>query len=230
MPGANVFVELKANITEFQAKMGEARSEITKLEKHQGTTLEKVSAFGKGAMLGVAGAAVGIGGMAIDMADKQEIAQKQLEASLKASGTSWDSVKDKVKSTGDAATKYGYTQEQIDGALNVGVISTQNYGKAHDNLQVAIQLAAAKHIDLSSAMQAVDLAANGSTKALKKLGIDLPIAGGGAKAVASANSALSKAQQKVNDDMAAGADRAEASSRARRAAETVRFCVDANSS
>ncbi len=214
MSGASVFVELKANISEFSTKMGEARGEMTKLSAHSESNLSKVSAVGKGALMGVAGAAIGIGGMAIEVADKQEIAQKQLEASLKASGTSWDSVKDKVKQTGDEATKYGYTQEQIDGALNVGVISTQNYGKAHDNLKVAIDLAAAKHVDLNTAMGAVDKAAQGNTKALKQLGIDLPIAAGGAKKVASANDAVSKAQQKVNDDMAAGADRAAAGSKA----------------
>ena len=214
MAGASVFVELKMSLDKFKASMGEAKSEITKLEKHQGSTLEKVSAFGKGAMLGVAGAAVGIGGMAIEMADKQEIAQKQLEASLKASGTSWESVKDKVKQTGDEATKYGFTQEQIDSAMNLGVISTQNYGKAHDNLKVAIDLAAAKHVDLTTAMAAVDKAATGNTMALKKLGIDLPIVAGGAKKVAAANDALSKAQDQVTGDMQAGADMAAVGSKA----------------
>ena len=214
MAGASVFVELKMSLDEFKASMGEAKSEINKLEKHQGTTLDKVSAFGKGAMLGVAGAAVGIGGMAIEMADKQEIAQKQLEASLKASGTSWESVKDKVKQTGDEATKYGFTQEQIDSAMNLGVISTQNYGKAHDNLKVAIDLAAAKHVDLNTAMAAVDKAATGNTMALKKLGIDLPIVAGGAKAAAKAQDALSKAQNEMGSILAKSPDALNATSKA----------------
>ena len=219
MAGASVFVELKATITEFQAKMGEARHEITKLEQHQKGSLEKVSTFGKAALFGVAGAAVGIGGMAIEVADKQEIAQKQLEASLKAAGTSWDSVKDKVKTTGEEATKYGYTQEQVDGALNLGVISTQNYGKAHDNLKVAIELAAAKHIDLSSAMTVVDKAANGQTVALKKLGIDLPIVAGGAKATEKATTNLAKAQDAMGAILAKSPDALNANSKAHAAYE-----------
>ena len=214
MAGASVFVELKMSLDEFKASMGEAKSEINKLEKHQGTTLDKVSAFGKGAMLGVAGAAVGIGGMAIEMADKQEIKQKQLEASLKSAGIEWGKVKDQVKQAGDESTKYGFSQDQVDSALNLGVISTQNLGKAHDNLKVAIDLSKTKNIDLDTAMQAVDKAANGQTAGLKKLGIDLNISAGGAKKVASAQEALSKAQQRVNEDQAAGADYAEAGSKA----------------
>ena len=202
------------SLDEFKASMGEAKSEITKLEKHQGSTLEKVSAFGKGAMLGVAGAAVGIGGMAIDMADKQEIKQKQLEASLKSAGIEWGKVKDQVKQAGDESTKYGFSQDQVDSALNLGVISTQNLGKAHDNLKVAIDLSKTKNIDLDTAMQAVDKAANGQTVALKKLGIDLNISAGGAKKVAAANDALSKAQDQVTGDMQAGADMAAVGSKA----------------
>ena len=214
MAGASVFVELKMSLDEFKAKMGEAKSEITKLEKHQGSTLEKVSAFGKGAMLGVAGAAVGIGGMAIEMADKQEIKQKQLEASLKSAGIEWGKVKDQVKQAGEESTKYGFSQDQVDSALNLGVISTQNLGKAHDNLKVAIDLSKTKNIDLDTAMQAVDKAANGQTVALKKLGIDLNISAGGAKKVAAANDALSKAQDQVTGDMQAGADMAALGSKA----------------
>lgn len=214
MAGASVFVELKMSLDEFKASMGEAKSEINKLEKHQGTTLDKVSAFGKGAMLGVAGAAVGIGGMAIEMADKQEIKQKQLEASLKSAGIEWGKVKDQVKQAGDESTKYGFSQDQVDSALNLGVISTQNLGKAHDNLKVAIDLSKTKNIDLDTAMQAVDKAANGQTVALKKLGIDLNISAGGAKKVAAANDALSKAQDQVTGDMQAGADMAAVGSKA----------------
>jgi hypothetical protein len=215
----SVFVELKANISEFQAKMGEARSEMGKLEKKGESTSSQIGSFGKTAMMGVAGAAIGIGALSVETADKQEMAQKQLENSLKAAGQSWENSKNQVKAAGDEAVKFGYTQEQVDQALNTGVISTQNLGKAHDNLKVAIELAAAKHIDLNTAMQTVDKAANGQTVALKKLGIDLPIAAGGAKKVASANDALHKAQQNVNDILAKTPDAANAGSKAHAAYE-----------
>ena len=215
----SVFVELKANINEFQSKMGEARSEMGKLEKRGESTSTKIGAFGKTALMGVAGAAIGIGALSVETADKQEIAQKQLENSLKAAGQSWEESKNKVKAAGDEAVRFGYTQEQVDQALNTGVISTQNLGKAHENLKVAIELAAAKHIDLNTAMQTVDKAANGQTVALKKLGIDLPVAAGGALKVQKANDALHKAQQNVNDILAKTPDAANAASKAHAAYE-----------
>jgi hypothetical protein len=224
---ASVFVELKANIAEFQAKMGEARTEMTKLQKHGEGTVSQISALGKGTLVGLATAAVGIGAISIDAADREQTSQKQLQAALKASGQSWDKVKDSVKTTGDQATKYGFTQAQVDQALTTGVISTQNYSKAHDNLQVAIQLAAARHVDLNTAMQAVDKAATGQTRALKQLGIDLPITAGGAKAVQTAQDALAKAQANVNAIIAKTPDAVNPASKAHAAYEAAVAKVDA---
>ena len=224
---ASVFVELRANISEFQAKMGEARSEMTKLQKHGESTATQLGSFGKTALMGVAGAAVGVGALSVETADKQEIAQKQLENSLKAAGQSWDEVKGKVKSTGDEASKYGYTQQQVDQALTTGVNSTQNYGNAHDNLQVAIQLAAAKHIDLNTAMQTVDKAATGQTRALKQLGIDLPVSAGGALKVQQAQDALSKAQGNANAILAKSPDALNQASKAHAAYEAAVGKVEA---
>jgi ABC-type Zn2+ transport system substrate-binding protein/surface adhesin len=54
-------------------------------------------------------------------------------------------------------------------------------------------------------MSIVEKGANGMLRPLKQMGIDLPIAAGGALKVKQANDALSAAQQKVNADLAAGA-------------------------
>jgi hypothetical protein len=44
-----VFVELRANIREFSAKMGEARAEMHETEAASKTTFTKMASIGKGA-------------------------------------------------------------------------------------------------------------------------------------------------------------------------------------
>ena len=148
--------------------------------------------------MGIAGAALAVGVAAVEMGNKQEDAQASLEASLKAAGISWNSVKGNVAATGAEMTKYGFTQTQVDQALSMGVISTQNYTAAHKNLAVAVDLAAAKHISLTSAMQAVDKAAQGNVRVLKQMGIDLPVVTTSALKLVQAHQAVALAQDKVN--------------------------------
>ena len=190
---AEVVATLRLEAEQFYAGIGKAEASVTSLSRSGASNFEKLASAGKTALLGIGAVAVGVGVAAVDFGDKLEASQASLQASLKAAGISWDSVKGSVSATGAAATKYGFTQAQIDAALSQGVISTQNYGSAHKNLGVAIQLAAAKHIDLSSAMQMVDKAAIGQTRALKQMGIDLPVVQSNALKVKQAQDALSAA-------------------------------------
>jgi hypothetical protein len=190
----DIVAALRLSISEFQAKMAEAQTSFDKLEAKGASSMEKMSAIGKGALLGLGASAVVVGAAAVDFGDKLEASQASLQAALKASGTSWSSVQRSVSAAGQGAQRFGFTQAQVDAALAAGVISTQNYGLAHRNLGVAIQLAAARHIDLASAMQLVDRAATGQTRPLKQLGIDLPIVASNALKVKQAHEALQAAQ------------------------------------
>ncbi len=188
---------LTASITDFKAKMADVDVSMRTMTASGGGAFSKMASVGKGALLGVGAVVAVVGAAAIDFGNKLEMSQVQLQAALKASGTSWASVSASVAQTGNAATKYGFTQAQIDSALTQGVISTQNYASAHRNLQIAIQLAAARHIDLASAMQAVDKAATGQLRPLKMLGIDLPVVASNALKVKQAHDALAASQLKA---------------------------------
>jgi TP901 family phage tail tape measure protein len=63
-----VFVELKANITEFQAKMGTAAAEIEKLSTKGAGNFDKLQAVGKQAAIGVAALGVGVAAASVKMA------------------------------------------------------------------------------------------------------------------------------------------------------------------
>lgn len=194
----DILAVLRAETSDFTAKMAEARAAMDETEKAGGSNFSKLASVGKTALMGIAGAALAVGVAAVEMGNKQEDAQASLEASLKAAGISWNSVKGNVAATGAEMTKYGFTQTQVDQALSMGVISTQNYTAAHKNLAVAVDLAAAKHISLTSAMQAVDKAAQGNVRVLKQMGIDLPVVTTSALKLVQAHQAVALAQDKVN--------------------------------
>ena len=204
----DVLVELRASITEFQARMAEAKGELDGLAAKGDSTSSKLASIGKGLTLGIGGAAIAIGAASVKMADDFEASHARLTAALSAAGINYDKVKGSISQTDAAAAHYGFTSAQVEGALGLGIISTQNYGKAHQNLQVALQLAAAKHIDLSSAMGMVDKAAQGQLRPLKALGIDLPVTATSAAKLAKAHDAVSVAQQKVADLTEMGANKA----------------------
>lgn len=192
-----VVATLLADTSDFQRRMAEAKVTMRDVSETGSSKLSALSSVGKTAFLGIAGAAAGLGVIAIKTGDELEKSQAQLQASLKASGVSWDKVSGSVSATGSAATKYGYSQQQVDSALNLGVISTQSYNKAHDNLNVAIELAAAKHVSLDTAMGAVDKATQGNTRALQQLGISLPVVSTNALKLKDAHDALSGSQLKA---------------------------------
>lgn len=63
-----VMTELRASITDFRAKMGEARAEVAKLETESRGHMAKFQSFGKAAALGVAAGVAAIGVESIKMA------------------------------------------------------------------------------------------------------------------------------------------------------------------
>ena len=192
-----VFVELKANIGEFQAKMGEARHELTRLEKHGATSFQKFGAIAKATFLATGAVAVGIGAMAVKTADEFEKAHAKLEVALKNAGTNYEEYQSKIKAVTDSQIKYGYSAAETESALAVLTTSLKDPKKALDDLQLATDLAKYKGIDLASASLLVAKAAEGQIRPLKALGIDLPVTAGGAAKLEKANNDLAKAQKNL---------------------------------
>ena len=87
MGAAEVVAVLRANTSEFTAKIGEAEAQVTKLTKSGASNFEKMGAVGKVAAFGVAAAAVGIGVAAVDLGLKAQNAGAQLDNAFKNAGT-----------------------------------------------------------------------------------------------------------------------------------------------
>jgi len=198
-----VFVELKANIHEFQMAMGEARKEITLLERHSASNFEKMAAVGKAALFGLGTVAVGVGGLSLKMAGEFEKAHAKLEQSLTNVGTTFEAQKENIDKADAAMEKFGFTNANTQDALAYLTTALKSPQKAFADLGLAADLAKFAHADLATAALAVARAQEGNLKPLKKLGIDLPIAAGGAKAVAAAQSTLATQTQKLNTFLSA---------------------------
>ena len=192
-----VFVELKANIREFQMAMGEARKEITLLERHSASNFEKMAAVGKAALFGLGTVAVGVGGLSLKMAGDFEKAHSRLEQSLKNVGTTFDAQKAQIDKADAAMEKFGFTNANTQDALAYLTTALKSPQKAFADLGLAADLAKYKNVDLSTAALAVARAQEGNLKPLKQLGIDLPVAAGGAKAVAAAQATVATQTQKL---------------------------------
>ena len=208
-----VFVELKANVSEFTAAMGEARTEMSSVEAKGISSFDKLAGFGKAALLGLGAAAVGVGVLGVEMADKFEASHAKLEQALKNAGTSFDKFSEPIGKAQKQMEQYGYTNAQTQEALANLTTSLKDPAKALDSLSMAADLAKYKHVDLAEASIAVAKAQEGNLRPLKQLGIDLPIAAGGALKLEQANVALGKATDAASAYLAAHSDAVNASSK-----------------
>jgi len=201
-----VFVELKANVSEFTAAMGEARTQVATLEKEGSGSFDKLAAFGKASLFALGTAAVGVGALSLEMADKFEASHAKLEQALKNAGSSFEQFAEPISKAQKQMEQYGYTNAQTQEALANLTTSLKDPTKALDSLSIAADLAKYKHVDLAEASIAVAKAQEGNLRPLKQLGIDLPIAAGGALKLEQANTALSKATDAASTFLAAHSD------------------------
>lgn len=77
---SSVFVELRASISDFQAKMGTAKAELDGLAKKGESTGKKMAAIGKGLTEGIVGAGIAVGVASVDMASKFQTSQTSIQA------------------------------------------------------------------------------------------------------------------------------------------------------
>ena len=208
-----VWVELKANISEFTSAMGEARTEISTTEAEGSSSFDKLAGFGKAALFGLGAAAVGIGTLSVEMADKFEQSHAKLEQALKNAGGSFEQYKDQIGVAQKQMEQYGYTNAQTQEALANLTTALKDPKKALDDIGLAADLAKYKHIDLADAATAVAKAQEGNLRALKQLGIDLPVTASNAESLAKAHDALSKATENASAFLKSHSDALDASSK-----------------
>ena len=201
-----VFVELKANISEFTTAMGEARGQVASLEKQGVGSFDKLATFGKAALFGLGTAAIGVGALGVKMADQFEQSHAKLEQALKNAGASFEQFATPIGDAQKKMEQYGFTNAQTQEALGNLTTALKDPKKALDDLSLAADLAKFKHIGLAEAATVVARAQEGNLRALKQLGIDLPIAASSAAKLEAAHIALGKATDSASAYLSAHSD------------------------
>src|SRR5215467_13626021 len=140
----DVFVELRATITEFQAKMAEARREMEKTEKAGATHFASLSKFGATAFAALgAGAVAGIG-VAVKAGSELEDQHAALVKAIENTGAKYRAFTGPIDAADKKMEKFGFTNAQTEAALTAGVTATGSATKALDLLQVAADVATVK--------------------------------------------------------------------------------------
>jgi phage-related protein len=122
-------------------------------------------------MAGVGGAAAGVGLALSALGSKDQAAHAQLQASITATGHSYDQYSKQVEEAIGHQEKFGNTADETQGALRVLTSATHDPTEALKLLNTATDLAAAKHEDLTSAAGQLGKAYNGSARIFKEFGI-----------------------------------------------------------
>lgn len=123
-------------------------------------------------MMGVGAAVAGVG-MALQAAgSKDQAAHQQLQASVEATGHSYEQYSGQVEAAIKHQEGFGTQADVTQDALRNLTTATGDPTKALDLLNTAADLAAAKHMSLSDAAAQLGKVYNGNTRLLKQFGID----------------------------------------------------------
>lgn len=196
-----VVAHLIADTKEFTAKLDEAAAKMEGTQARSSAAMQKMAQVGKVAFLGIAAGAIAVGVEGIHMADKFEAAHARLESAVESSGTKMSALTKTIDAQHKSFETLGYSHDVYEGALARLTQATNSPKKALQEMGVVADIAAARHIDLEAAATLVGKVMQGNTGVLKRFGIDLGLASGGAKAVATATTALAKAQDAASVDL-----------------------------
>lgn len=152
----------------------------------------KMMSLGSGAVVGAIALGAGLASLAMDAADA-ETQQLKLTNSIKNS----DQV---YANNGKALRDQATAIMKVTGADDDAIVSAQallvQFGRSSDEIErltpLAVDLSAKMGIDLETAMKAIGKSSDGSTGALKKMGIEVTDLGGGASATDSTVAALAQ--------------------------------------
>jgi len=179
----------------------ESSKELDKLQKNVGLTSKQMRNMGIG-MMAAGGAIVAGMGMAVKAANEEQIGISRLEAQLKNVGVSYDDVKGSLEDV-ISATQYktGIADDEQRIALGELVMITGDYQRSLDLMPLALDLAAAKEMDLGTAAEVVGRVAVGNTTILKRYGIELKEGATAAEALAEMQSKVGGTAEATRDPM-----------------------------
>jgi hypothetical protein len=147
----------------FGSALAAADQQIQSMEGHAKKSSEK--------MIGIGGAAAGVGFALSALGSKDQAAHQQLQASVQATGHSYEQYSGQVDAAIGHQEKFGHTADETQNALQVLTQATHNPTEALKLLNTATDLAAAKHEDLATAAGQVGKAYNGAGRIFKEFGI-----------------------------------------------------------
>ena len=163
---ANFVIKAKDAATGPLGKVGGA---MGKLKSVAGTAFKAIGA----AALAAGAALAAFAFDAIKAAAEDEKATIRLNAALKARGYEMDQLAPKIEEQIQAMARLGFTDDEVRSGLEIG----SRFFKNQENLlranAVAANIAAATGKDLSSVMMAIGRGAQGSTRGLMALGIEV---------------------------------------------------------
>lgn len=168
--------------------------------------INKMAAAGKiatGILLGVGAAAGLLGVMSVKAAMDAEKSYTRETVALKAAGLGQQANIDMAKAQAEANTHLGFTVDQTTQAFGTLITATGNYNDSQKLLNVSMDLARYKGIDLATAANVVARGTQGSAKAFKELGITLDTT---IPKQAAINKAFDELQKKITGQNAAYLD------------------------
>lgn len=162
----------------IQASMGVLGGALSSLGGGFGSLGSVISGFAAGGVLGAAAAGIGQVVQGLQWATKEAEANQQawvdLQAALKLTGPEWDAARDKINEFASTIQKTtAFSDEMVVGAVQRMATFGMTYEQGMKAVSVAVELAAAKHIDLQTATDLLGKAFMGNTAILSRYGINI---------------------------------------------------------
>lgn len=174
-------LDLSVDNAAYNSSMDAAESRTKQSADKMEKTLQKVSM----AMVAAGAAIAAALGVAVKAAEEQRIGIERLESTLLNVGVAYGEVREELEANIAAMQrKTGVGDSEQRDALNSLIITTNDYKRALELLPLAIDLAAAKEMDLKTASELVGRVAEGNTTILTRYGMQLEEGATAAEALA----------------------------------------------
>jgi phage-related protein len=170
--------EASSVFEKIQASMGILGASLSQLGGGFQSAGSIVSGFAGGGVMGAAAAGIGELIKGLQWSTQEAAASEQawvnLQAAIGATGPAWDGIRAQVDQFASSLQKMTvFSDEEVLGAIQRLTTYGMNYKDAMDAVQTAVDLAAAKHLDLQTATDLVGKAFSGNATLLQRYGINI---------------------------------------------------------
>lgn len=165
-----VFVELKANASQFTAAMQSAQNEIKKTADTAQTNSERMAQVGKVAFAGLGAAATAFGALAVKAALEGEVAHAQLAQAVQNTGQAFSTISPAVDEMSARFAKLGFENDAVEEALAKLVQVSGDVKGSMQEMGLVADFARARHMDLAEAAGVVGKVMGGNVTILSRLG------------------------------------------------------------